>query len=134
VTELPDWLAACRSPLIETMGFTLTEITPERCAGVCPVDGNTQPAGFWHGGASCVMAETLGSMAAYAEVGEGGMVFGVDINATHHRAVRSGSVHGVATPLFVGGTTASYDVVLTDDDGRRICTARLTCALRRPRR
>ena len=133
MTELPGWIRRSHSPLAEKMGLELTEVTAERCVGSAPVEGNTQPAGFWHGGASCMVAETLGSMAAFAAVGPEGSVFGVDINATHHRSVRDGRVHGVATALFLGGNIATYDVVLTDDDGRRVCTARLTCVLRRPR-
>ncbi len=121
------------SALDDKMGLELTEVTPRRACGNLPVEGNTQPFGYWHGGASCVLAETLGSLAAAAEVGPRGVVFGVDINATHHRAVRSGRVYGTATALFVGGTLATYDVVITDEDGQRLCTARLTCALRRPK-
>ena len=126
---------AYRGALAETMGIEILEVSPERVVARMPVEGNTQPYGLLHGGANVVLAETLGSIGSAMHAHPlGKIAVGLDINATHHRAVRSGSVHGVATPLFVGGTTASYDVVLTDDDGRRICTARLTCALRRPRR
>lgn len=97
-----------------------------------PVDGNTQVFGMLHGGASCVLAEGLGSVAAVAEAGPGGAAFGVDINATHHKAATRGWVHGEARALFIGGRTATYEIVITDDEGDRLCTARLTCALRRP--
>jgi 1,4-dihydroxy-2-naphthoyl-CoA hydrolase len=118
----------------DRMGITLLETTPERVVGTMPVEGNTQPYGLLHGGASCVLAETLGSVGAalHAAATHGGIAVGVDINATHHRSARSGLVTGVATAVHLGGTTASYEIVITDEHGARICTARLTCLLRRP--
>src|SRR5947209_3507066 len=120
--------------LAERMAITVTDAAPERVVGTMPVDGNTQPYGLLHGGASCVLAETLGSIGAalHAARAHGGIAVGVDISATHHRSARSGEVTGVATPLHLGGSIATYEIVVTDDGGRRICTARLTCALRRP--
>nr|WP_225226933.1 MULTISPECIES: hotdog fold thioesterase [Oerskovia] len=109
------------------MGITLDDVAPDRVTGSMPVTGNTQPAGLLHGGASVVLAETLGSIAAQIHAGEGRAAVGIEINATHHRGVRSGSVHGVATALHLGRTTASYEIVVVDDEGRRVCTARLTC-------
>jgi uncharacterized protein (TIGR00369 family) len=119
--------------LAERMGIVLTEATPERVVGTMPVEGNIQPYGLLHGGASCVLAETLGSIGAalHAAQAHGGFAVGVDINATHHKSARSGVVTGVATPLHLGKSIASYEIVLTDSDGDRICTARLTCAIRR---
>lgn len=131
--SLPDWADGIYSALDAKMGIELFELSATRSTGRMPVEGNTQPFGFWHGGASCVLAETLASLSAYAEVGQGGQIFGVDINATHHRAARDGWVNGVATALHVGGRLGTWEVVLTDDAGERICTARVTCALVRPR-
>ncbi len=118
----------------DRMGITLLETTPERVVGTMPVEGNTQPYGLLHGGASCVLAETLGSVGAalHAAATHGGIAVGVDINATHHRSARSGLVTGVATAIHLGGTAATYEIVITDEHGARICTARLTCLLRRP--
>lgn len=113
------------------MGLDLLEVSATRTVGRMPVEGNTQPFGLWHGGASCVLAETLGSIAAMAAAGPGGRAHGVDINATHHRPATSGHVTGVATALHIGGTLGTWEVVLTDDAGERISTARITCALRR---
>ena len=81
-----------------------------------------------------MLAETLGSIGAAMHAGRayGGIAVGVDINATHHKAARSGTVTGIATPLRLGGAIASYEIVIIDESGDRICTARLTCALRRP--
>ena len=120
--------------LAERMGIRLTEASPERVVGTMPVEGNTQPYGLLHGGASCVLAETLGSVGAalHAARAHGGYAVGVDINATHHKAARDGTVTGVATPLRLGSAIASYEIVVTDAAGDRVCTARLTCAVRRP--
>ena len=115
------------------LGIDITEASPQRVVGTMPVTGNTQPYGLLHGGASCVLAETLGSVGAmlHAEELFGGIAVGVDISATHHRGVRSGTVTGVATPLHLGGSVATYEIVITDEKDRRVCTARLTCMLRR---
>jgi 1,4-dihydroxy-2-naphthoyl-CoA hydrolase len=118
--------------IARAMGITITEASPERVVGTMPVRGNTQPYGLLHGGASCVLAESLGSIGAAmhgARIGRP-VSLGVDINATHHRAVRDGLVTGVATPLFAGHSAATYEVVITDESQRRVCTARLTCLLR----
>ncbi len=134
-TEAAQAISFNPGALNERMGIVLLEATPERVVGTMPVEGNTQPYGLLHGGASCVLAETLGSTGAALHAGRihGGIAVGLDINATHHRAVREGVVTGVATALSLGGSIASYEVVITDGSGARVCTARITCALRRPR-
>ncbi|MCU7728295.1 hotdog fold thioesterase [Actinoplanes sp. KI2] len=116
----------------ERMGVRLLEATAERVVGTMPVEGNTQPYGLLHGGASCVLAETLGSVGAvlHGQTVDRPFAVGVDINATHHKGVRSGLVTGVATPVHRGRTMVTYEVVLTDDLDERICTARITCLLR----
>jgi 1,4-dihydroxy-2-naphthoyl-CoA hydrolase len=124
---LPDWWSETSSALDAKMGLELTELTPERTVGSMPVDGNTQPYGLWHGGASCVLAETLASLASFAHAQPGGMAVGVDLNATHHRPVRSGRVTGVATALHLGRRVTSYEVVISHESGFRVCTARVTC-------
>jgi uncharacterized protein (TIGR00369 family) len=120
--------------LATRMGIRLIEASPERVVGTMPVEGNQQPYGLLHGGASCVLAETLGSVGAalHAAREHGGIAVGVDINASHHRSARSGVVTGVATPLHLGKSIASYEVVVTNSAGDRLCTARLTCAIRQP--
>jgi uncharacterized protein (TIGR00369 family) len=116
----------------ERMGIELSEAAPDRVVGTMPVVGNTQPYGLLHGGASCVLAETLGSVGAamHGQTVDRPFAVGVDINATHHKGARSGVVTGVATPVHRGRTMATYEVVITDDDGERVCTARITCLLR----
>ncbi|NYG56184.1 hotdog fold thioesterase [Nocardioides perillae] len=115
--------------LNERMGIELLEVEPGRVVGRMPVEGNTQPYGLLHGGASVVLAETLGSVGSALHAHPDRLAVGVDINATHHRSARSGWVTGTATALHLGRTAASWEVVLTDEDGRRLCTSRITCAL-----
>ena len=115
--------------LAEKMGFEWVEFSLERCVATMPVEGNTQPYGLLHGGASCVLAESVGSVAAMLHGYPDRIAVGVDINATHHRAVREGTVTGVATPIYLGRTTTSYEIVITDDRDKRVCTARITCQL-----
>ena len=115
------------------MGFELLAITPERVVGRMPVAGNTQPYGLWHGGASCVLAETLASLGSFMHAQPERISVGVDINATHHRSVTEGWVTGTATALQLGRSVASFEIVIIDDADRRVCTARVTCQLVSPR-
>jgi 1,4-dihydroxy-2-naphthoyl-CoA hydrolase len=116
--------------LLHRMEIEVLEATPQRLVARMPVEGNTQPYGLLHGGASVVLAETLGSIGSALHAGPERIAVGLDINATHHRAARSGFVTGTATALSLGNTLASYDVVITDEQDRRICTCRITCLIR----
>lgn len=116
--------------LVERMGIELTGVSAERVTGRMPVEGNTQPYGLLHGGASCVLAETLGSVGAVLHAGPGRIAVGIEISATHHRAVSSGHVVGVATLVHGGRSVATYEIEITDEQGRRVCSSRLTCMLR----
>jgi uncharacterized protein (TIGR00369 family) len=128
----PAWPPSL-GPLAERLGIQVTEASSHRVVATMPVDGNTQPYGLLHGGASCVLAETLGSIGASMHAAEavGGYAVGIDISATHHRAARTGTVTGVATALRRGLNVASYEIVITNEAGQRLCTARLTCLLKR---
>jgi uncharacterized protein (TIGR00369 family) len=119
-----------RDTLVERMGIEIVAASAERVVATMPVAGNTQPYGLLHGGASCVLAETLGSLGAAMHAGLDRLTMGIEINATHHGSARGGVVTGVATLLHGGRTLATYEVVITDETGRRICTARLTCMFR----
>ena len=116
--------------LPDRMGIEYLEASPERVVGKMPVKGNTQPYGLLHGGASCVLAETLGSVGSALHAGPDRIAMGIEISATHHRSATEGFVTGVATRLHGGRTLATYEIVITDDHDRRVCTARLTCMLR----
>jgi uncharacterized protein (TIGR00369 family) len=109
------------------MGIRILEASADRVVGTMPVEGNTQPYGILHGGASCVLAESLGSLGSALNAGPGRFTVGIEINATHHRAARSGVVTGVATRVHGGRTMSTFDIVITGEDGRRVCTARLSC-------
>jgi 1,4-dihydroxy-2-naphthoyl-CoA hydrolase len=116
--------------LADRMGIQLVEARPGRVVATMPVEGNTQPYGLLNGGASAVLAETLGSIAASLHAGPENYVVGLDLNCTHHRAATSGVVTAVTTPLSEGRTIASYETRITDEAGRAVCTARLTCLIR----
>ncbi len=123
--RMPDGMGR----LNDKMGVELLEASAERIVATMPVDGNTQPFGLLHGGASVVLAETLGSIGSGIHAYPDRMSVGVDINATHHRAVTSGVVTGVATAIHLGRSTAAYEIVITDERGKRVCSSRITCAL-----
>jgi uncharacterized protein (TIGR00369 family) len=112
------------------MGVQIIEASADRVVGTMPVEGNTQPYGLLHGGASAVLAETIGSVGAMLHGGITKIAVGVDLNCTHHRGVRAGLVTGVATPVHRGRTSATYEIAITDEDGKRVCSARLTCILK----
>jgi len=125
VARMPHGMGA----LNQKMGIELLEISPERVVATMPVEGNTQPYGLLHGGASVVLAETLGSVGSALHAMPEKLSVGVDINATHHRAATTGIVTGTATAIHLGRSSTSYEVVITDEEGRRVCTSRITCAL-----
>jgi 1,4-dihydroxy-2-naphthoyl-CoA hydrolase len=116
--------------LVNRMGIKIVEASASRVVGTMPVAGNTQPYGLLHGGASCVLAETLGSLGSALHAGPGRVTVGIEISATHHRGAAEGEVTGVATLLHGGRTMTTYEIVITDERGRRICTSRLSCLLR----
>jgi 1,4-dihydroxy-2-naphthoyl-CoA hydrolase len=126
---IAGFMEASRDKLVGHMGITILEAAADRVVGAMPVEGNTQPYGLLHGGASCVLAESLGSLGAAMHAGPDRIAVGVEISATHHRAVAAGNVTGVATRLHGGRTVATYEIVISDEQGRRVCTARLTCVL-----
>jgi uncharacterized protein (TIGR00369 family) len=115
--------------LDKKMGIEILEASPERLVGRMPVEGNTQPFGLLHGGANVVLAESLGSVGTHLHAGPHRRIVGVDINATHHKAVTSGFVTGVATAVSLGKTLCVYEIVITNEAGQRTCTARITCMI-----
>jgi 1,4-dihydroxy-2-naphthoyl-CoA hydrolase len=125
IALMPEGMGA----LNEKMGVEITEIGAERIVGTMPVEGNTQPYGLLHGGASVVLAESLGSIGSAIAAAPDRIAVGVDISATHHRSATSGTVTGVATPAHLGRSMATWEVVITDERGKRVCTSRITCAL-----
>ena len=128
---VPEHLRA--EQLQDRMGIELLTLTREEVVGRMPVAGNRQPYGLLHGGASCVLAETLGSVLAALNAPEGRQAVGIEINATHHRSALEGVVTGTATVLSAGRTMVTSSIEVVDEQGRRVCTARLTCLLREAR-
>ncbi|MEP6648948.1 MAG: hotdog fold thioesterase [Lapillicoccus sp.] len=125
-----DELNANGGALGAKMGIHFTEATSERVVATMPVEGNTQPYGILHGGASVVLAESVGSMMAVLYAGEGRAAVGMSINAIHHRPASSGTVTATGTLIQAGRTTASVAIAVTDDVGRRVCSCTLICQLR----
>ncbi|SJN10720.1 ComA operon protein 2 [Leucobacter sp. 7(1)] len=122
-----NWVASNGAgELVELMGIEFTEYSVERTVGRMPVVGNRQTVGFMHGGAYVVLGESLGSMAANLHAGPGRLAVGVDINATHTRSATQGYVTGVCTPVHLGRTLTVHEIVVTDEDGKRCCTMRIT--------
>ncbi|MBL3700157.1 hotdog fold thioesterase [Leucobacter luti] len=125
-----DALAYIRSrgsgALAERMGIEFTEFTAERAVATMPVEGNTQPINLLHGGAYVVLGETLGSMHANLVAPEGHVAVGLDINATHTGSARTGLVTGVCTPIKLGRSIAVHEIVISNDQGQRCSTVRIT--------
>lgn len=115
---------------MEALGIRVTEVGPDYLRGTMPVDARTfQPYGLLHGGASVLLAETLGSSAGTLCCGPDEMCVGVEINANHLVAVRGGHVTGTARPLHVGRRTQVWEIRIEDDTGRLACISRLTLAV-----
>ncbi|MCC9145333.1 MULTISPECIES: hotdog fold thioesterase [unclassified Arthrobacter] len=129
--EMHAWLSAHGvGRLVAKMGIRFLEMSADRLVATMPVEGNEQVAGILHGGAHLVLAETLGSFGAGMHAGPGRHAVGIEIGATHHRSASSGLVTGTATAVHLGNTLTTHEVVMTDDQGRRLSTARITNMIR----
>lgn len=117
--------------MAEHLGIVYTAVGDNSLSATMPVDDRTrQPAGLLHGGASCVLAETLGSIASYLVIDPAHLQpVGLEINANHIRGVREGLVAGTATALHLGKTTHVWDIRIADERGSLVCISRLTVAL-----
>ncbi|ASA57539.1 hotdog fold thioesterase [Vibrio gazogenes] len=117
--------------MMEHLNIVYTEVTDSTISATMPVCHFThQPLGMLHGGASVVLAETLGSVAANCCVDEDAYCVGLDINANHIRAVRSGTVTGIAQPMHIGVSTQVWQINIHDERDRLVCTSRLTIAVK----
>lgn len=116
--------------IADTMGITLTEATADRTVATMPVPGNRQRMGILHGGASALLAETVGSVAASFHAGEGRFIVGLELNISHHRSMTEGIVTATATAITRGNTIATYQIEIVDEEQRRVSTGRLTCLVR----
>ena len=128
--SLDDLNALSRDTAMAPLGIVFTEIGPDFVRATMPVDARTrQPYGLLHGGASVLLAETLGSTAGNLCVEPGELCVGIEINANHLNAVREGQVTGTARPLHVGRRTQVWEIRIEDDLGRLVCVSRLTLAV-----
>lgn len=133
-TSLDALNALSKGTAMEPLGIVFTELGPDYLRGTMPVDARTrQPYGLLHGGASVLLAETLGSSAAGLCVDEDEGVVGIEINANHLAAVREGVVIGTARALHVGRSTQVWEIRIEDAFGRLVCISRLTLAVIRRR-
>ena len=127
---LDELNAMSRDTAIEALGIVFSDIGPDWLRATMPVDARThQPYGLLHGGASVLLAETLGSSAGGLCAPEGCGVVGIEINANHLRGARSGIVTGTARPLHVGRSTQVWEIRIEDEAGRPVCVSRLTLAV-----
>ncbi len=113
------------------LGIEVTEIGEDFIKGKMPVDQRTrQPYGMLHGGASVVLAESLGSIAATLTVDQNKQYcVGLDINANHIRGVKEGYVYGIASPFHIGKSTQVWEIKVTNDEGKLVCISRITMAV-----
>ncbi|WP_413283290.1 hotdog fold thioesterase [Vibrio sp. MA40-2] len=124
-----------KNTLIEHLQIEYSEITDGSVSATMPVCHFThQPLGMLHGGASVVLAETLGSVAANFSVSDGYYCVGLDINANHVRSMRNGTVKGTATPIHLGASTQVWQINIVDQRDRLVCTSRLTIAVMKHKR
>jgi len=129
-TTLDQLNAISKDTAIEALGIIFTKIGPDYICATMPVDARThQPYGLLHGGASLLLAETLGSTAGTLCVPEGATVVGIEINANHMRGVRSGLVTGTARALHVGRNTHVWEIHIVDERETLVCVSRLTLAV-----
>ena len=116
--------------LATKMGINLVSLSAERAEATMPASGNTQPFGVIHGGAYVVLAESLGSMAANVWAGGDQVAVGIEVNATHSKSAREGIVTGVATAIHLGRSLTTHEVVISDENGNRLSTVRITNFIR----
>lgn len=129
--SLNDLIALGRNTMAEYIGIEFTGIGENYLQGRMPVDHRTnQPYGFLHGGASCVLAETLGSIASALVIDRSLFIcVGLEINANHIRSARQGFVNGIATSLHLGKSTHVWDIKIYDEEQKLVCVGRLTVAI-----
>jgi 1,4-dihydroxy-2-naphthoyl-CoA hydrolase len=116
--------------MMEHLGITITQVADDCLIGTMPVDHRTiQPFGLLHGGASVVLAETLGSVAGGLACNPGDRVVGLEINANHIKAARNGIVTGTARPIHIGSRTQVWEIRITNNADELVCLSRITLAV-----
>ena len=116
--------------MVKDLGIEHVELETERVVMTMPVDArHVQPLGYLHGGASVVLAETVATTGAWLNCPPGKVAFGSEINASHLRPKRSGTLTGVGTPVQVGSTNQVWEVRIHDEDGKLVCVSRCRLAV-----
>jgi 1,4-dihydroxy-2-naphthoyl-CoA hydrolase len=118
--------------LAPKLGMEFLELGPDRVVARMPVEGNTQPYGILHGGATAALCETVASIGTALRVGLDKQVVGIELNVNHIRAVRDGFITATGVPLHIGKRTAVWDMRVHDDDGKLVAASRLTLVIRHP--
>lgn len=127
-TAPPAWApTGTISPFDDKLGIRITDYDPDRLVATMPVEGNTQPYGYLHGGATCGLVETIGSWAAALHAGPERQVVGVELNVSYLGSATSGVVTAVCTPVRRGRTLATFLIEVSDEEGRPTASGRLTC-------
>jgi 1,4-dihydroxy-2-naphthoyl-CoA hydrolase len=126
----PSWAPnVASSTLDDKLGIEIVDYDPERLVATMPVEGNQQPFGLLHGGATCALMETIGSWAAALGAGPDRKAVGIELNASYIRSATSGVVTAVCTPVRRGRTLATFLIDVRDDQGRPTASGRLTCMI-----
>jgi uncharacterized protein (TIGR00369 family) len=128
--ELIERLSHGGGQLTRNMGVEFLELSPEYSVATMPVEGNRQIVGLLHGGAHVVLGESLGSISSALHAGPTKYVVGIEINATHSRSITEGLVTGTCRSLVLGRTLCTHEIVMTDEQGRRLSTVRMTNMIR----
>lgn len=122
--------AATQGTLMDRLGLEWVDLGLDRVVASLPVEGNTQPYGILHGGATAALCETVGSIGTSVHVGLERYPVGIQLSVNHLRAVRKGRITATGVPVHVGKTIAVWDMRVEDDDGRMVAAGRLTLAIR----
>jgi len=129
-TNLGHLNAISENTIIELLGIEYTKVGDNFIQGTMPVDQRThQPHGLLHGGASVVLAETLGSVAANLAVADDKVCVGLEVNANHIRSIKKGTVTGTATAVHIGYSTQIWQIEICNERQQLVCTSRLTVAV-----
>ena len=117
------------SPLDDKLGIRIIDFDPDRLVATMPVEGNEQPFGRLHGGATCTLMETIGSWAATLGAGPDRKAVGIELNSSYVKAATSGTVTAVCTPVRRGRSLATFLIQVTDDRDQLTASGRLTCMI-----
>ncbi len=128
--DLDKLNAIRKNTMVEVLGIMVTEFGDDYLSATMPVDHRThQPMGIMHGGASIALAETVGSIASNMAVADDHYCVGLDINANHLKAVKTGLVYATARPIHLGRSTHVWDIQIKDENNKLVCISRLTMAV-----